>query len=142
MKILLQILLFIWQLPQNIVGLIMYPFIAHKSILCKRNYSTCYISKNMQGGISLGQFVYVSTYTGSKQYHVSHEIDGHTKQSKILGPFYLLIIGLPSILWATFRNKKKHPNYYAFYTESWANKCANIEDYQLMTGKWDLRAKQ
>lgn len=120
----------------------MLPFMYPQTKICYRNYCTCYATKNIKGGISLGNFVYVNWYNRTKHCHVSHEIDGHTKQSKILGPFYLLIIGLPSILWATFRNKKKHPNYYAFYTESWANKCANIEAYQLMNGKWDLRIKQ
>ena len=47
---------------------------------------------------------------------------GHTIQSIILGPLYLLIIGIPSSIWAmTFNNKGNTISYYSFYTEKWAN---------------------
>ncbi len=53
---------------------------------------------------------------------------GHTIQSLILGPYYLLLIGLPSMLWLRLpvfqklRNRK-HISYYSFYTEKWADFC-------------------
>lgn len=47
---------------------------------------------------------------------------GHTIQSIILGPLYLLIIGIPSSIWAmSFNNKGNTISYYSFYTEKWAN---------------------
>lgn len=139
MNIIITILLFLWQLPQNIVALIMYQFLFNKTTVAKRNYAVCYMSKSMNGGISLGNFVYVSYNLSKSEPHVMHELDGHTKQSKMLGPLYLLVIGIPSILWAAFRNKQKHPNYYSFYTEKWANKCANIEAYKEINGNYYLR---
>lgn len=94
----------------------------------KKVYSTnshiCFSAQNMRGGISLGNFSYIDSR--ENQPTIAHEAIGHVKQSKMLGPLYLLVIGIPSITWAYFRNTRKHPNYYAFYTESWANKLAGL----------------
>ena len=58
---------------------------------------------------------------------VLHEC-GHVKQSRILGPLYLFVIGIPSIIHAALPCKKcKETNYYHFYTEKWANKLMGIE---------------
>lgn len=131
MKTLFNIILFLWQLPQNLVGLFMLLFKEDKKV-AQRDYSVCY-RWSLEGGISLGYFTFVSRNLEIKECHVMHEIDGHTVQSKILGPLYLLIIGLPSIMWAWLRryNLNKFPNYYSFYTEKWANYCAGIEAYDM-----------
>lgn len=82
--------------------------------------------------VSLGMFLFVSTKYKEKAetielYNrlVAHEY-GHTIQSLVLGPLYLIVIGLPSLLWASipaFRKmrRKRQISYYSFYTESWAN---------------------
>ena len=67
---------------------------------------------------------------------IKHEY-GHQLQSYILGPLFLLVIGLPSGLWCWFiqdlinkkRKKKNKPelDYYWFYTESWANKLGKVK---------------
>lgn len=129
-NILFFILLFIWQLPQNLVALVMMPFLGSLSKICYRNYCYCFLGDYMRGGISLGNFAFVSESISKYEPDIAHEVDGHTVQSKILGPLYLIVIGIPSICWAYFRNKKKHPNYYAFYTESWANECAGLEVFK------------
>ncbi|MDR0751575.1 MAG: hypothetical protein LBF12_03175 [Christensenellaceae bacterium] len=53
-----------------------------------------------------------------------HEF-GHTIQSLILGPFYLLIIGIPSFVWCNSKRfielRKTGVSYFSFYTERWAN---------------------
>ncbi len=64
-----------------------------------------------------GKDVYMST--------LRHEY-GHAMQSMILGPFYLLAIGLPSAFWCNVPfckkyRKKKNISYYSFYTERWAD---------------------
>ena len=54
---------------------------------------------------------------------VEHEL-GHTIQSKILGPLYLIVIGIPSITYCGLRRafpSLRKKNYYNFYTERWAN---------------------
>lgn len=118
------IILCIWQLPQLLVGLIMWPFLKNKKLVADRHFNFCWKSENMNGGISLGPIAYVSEI--SKEETIAHETDGHTKDSKIFGPLYLFIIGIPSIFWASFYNSKKHC-YYDFYTEKRANKFAKLK---------------
>lgn len=73
--------------------------------------------------VSLGMFVFVRTKSAEL---LRHEY-AHTLQSLMLGPLYLLVIGLPSILWAgvfgKYRKRRNIP-YRSFYTEKWADKIA------------------
>lgn len=122
------ILYFIWQFPQNIVALFMLLYFLLYGDLRKIRYENyCFVlaSDAMSGGISLGNFIFLSDYSSKRETTILHEL-GHVKQSHMMGPIYLLIIGIPSICWAAFRNKKKYPCYYSFYTESWANKLAKL----------------
>ena len=60
---------------------------------------------------------------------VKHE-QGHTKQSYILGWLYLLVIGLPSLIWANCFGKFRRKygiSYYAFYTEKTANILGGVD---------------
>ena len=108
-----------WSFPQTLLGLIMY-------IKYKKSPHTSYKGSLVtywpkKGGISLGLFTFIENYSGRQNYLLRHEY-GHTLQSLILGPFYLLVIGLPSFVWANFpcfirlRKKKKIP-YNSFFTE-------------------------
>lgn len=96
------------------------------------------------GGISLGKYSIINSYyaglkTGNKTMKpieelvqlnvVKHEGIGHGTQSRYLGWFYLLIIGLPSIVWASLYGSiipYTHNGYYKFPTEAWADKLAGI----------------
>ena len=81
-------------------------------------------------GLSLGPFVFVSPADSSNPEQADarllvHEY-GHTVQSLILGPLYLPIIGLPSVVWANVPALKRQrhdrgASYYAFYPERFAN---------------------
>lgn len=52
---------------------------------------------------------------------------GHAKQSRLLGPLYLIVIGLPSILWAGIHGKvAPRKSYYWFYTERWADRLGGV----------------
>lgn len=84
--------------------------------------------------LSLGMFIfitenpyYISKFSPkeSKNMLLVHEY-GHTVQSLLLGPLYLIVIGIPSLLWAAlpyFRRirKEKRISYYSLYTERRAN---------------------
>lgn len=121
------ILLFIWQLPQNLVGLIMlvyFKIFSKTRIVACRHYSIMFESPKMSGGISLGSFCFGSPNLCYYETYVMHELDGHTVDSKILGPLYLLFIGLPSILHAWLH--VKCPCYYHFFTERLANYHAGL----------------
>lgn len=122
----LYILLFIWQIPQNLVGMFMWLwfklFGGGVEAIVKNKYSRVFTSKGMRGGISLGCFAFVDTYYANVKTVIMHE-QGHMWDSKLMGPLYLLIIGLPSILNAQFDFTKC---YYDFFTEKRANKHAGL----------------
>lgn len=91
-----------------------------------------------KSSVSLGMFVFVTEepyfarkFEGkitSKELSsrlLVHEY-GHTIQSLILGPLYLIVIGIPSTLWGFLPNlnkkrKEKQISYFSFFTEKWAN---------------------
>lgn len=82
---------------------------------------------NKSSSVSLGIFMFLGSNPKDCYYKplLAHEY-GHTIQSLILGPLYLLVIGLPSFMWAAlpyFRKKRKENkvSYYSLYTEKWAN---------------------
>lgn len=119
----LKLLLFIWQLPQNLVAVVMMLFLGKRVVVDKTDWCTCYKGEHMSGGISLGSFAFVSPYLSTKPEAIAHELKGHTYQSRILGPLYLIVIGLPSLLnaWIGFTDC-----YYDWWTEKWANNCAGL----------------
>lgn len=123
-EILIQIFWIIAQLPQVLLAILMLPFLGNKKLIRKENYCWIYECSAMSGGISLGCFIFLSPYSAKREATIRHEL-GHVKQSHRLLWVYLLVIGLPSILWATFRNKNRC--YYSFYPESWANRLMGLE---------------
>lgn len=128
-RILKLILLWLWQLPQNIVGLLILWWLGnhkwvHGTYLEDRSV-TVWAAYNMSGGISLGNIVIISIKMISPQC-ISHEL-GHCRQSRMLGPLYLPVVGIPSIMWAWLHKwiaPKK--SYYWFYTEKWADRLGGV----------------
>lgn len=118
--------LWIWQLPQNLVGLLFLLFIRGE-VKHKLGSIKFYYAKTFPGGITLGEYIIVGT---KRELTVRHEF-GHIKQSRILGPLYLLVIGLPSVIHAGLNGiidccDKSPYGYYHFYTEAWANKLGGL----------------
>lgn len=112
-----KVLLYAWQLPQNLVGLIYGKIV--KAIKLGDYYGARTYYHKYGGSVTLGDYIYLDKHAGEKT--LRHEY-GHTMQSKILGWLYLIVIGLPSILHAIVHTKG---DYYHFYTEKWANKLAD-----------------
>ena len=125
MKYIRNLILFIWQLPQHIVALIYFGYLV---MMCKdlgvdsRYKQAIVIPCVMRGAITLGNYIFVGLNSEYRK-TVKHEL-GHTIQSKILGPLYLIVIGIPSITYCGLRRlfpSLRKKNYYDFYTESTAN---------------------
>lgn len=107
----------IWQLPQILVGIIV--------LMCYRSKvrdiypvldGVIVVSiDDFPGGVCFGDLILINTLGSNKTY--LHEL-GHSKQSKYLGPLYLLVIGLPSLIHnLIYKLCGKRWNYYSFYTE-------------------------
>ena len=77
-------ILFLWQLPQNIIALLMMPFIGKMKLIRYELNSFVFECTKMNGGISLGNFVFVSPESVKKETVVVHEL-GHVLQSRMLG---------------------------------------------------------
>ena len=125
MKYIRNLILFIWQLPQHIIALIYFGYLV---MMCKdlgvdsRYKQATVIPCIMRGAVTLGNYVFVGLNSEYRK-TVKHEL-GHTIQSKILGPLYLIVIGIPSITYCGLRRlfpSLRKKNYYDFYTEKWAN---------------------
>lgn len=141
LKTIKEIILWIWQMPQNLLGLILL-LVYKPDLKCTAsNGNIVYFSKYMPGGISLGKYSIIDkdyyTYTAKCDMEKTMELDvtkhealGHGTQSRILGPLYLPVVGLQSIIWAWIYPSRRYPytknGYYKFWTEKWADKLAGV----------------
>ena len=120
-----------WGVAQTFIGALLLlwcvvvckekPFIYRDSIAC--------VLPNRSGSLSLGLFFFLHPKAEQNEQTKAHEW-GHTRQSLILGPLYLFVIALPSMIWCNcFRKyrEKNNVSYYVFYTERWANRCAGLK---------------
>lgn len=117
-----QIALWIWQLPQNLIGLVLR--LIYCRTLVRINHGI-FKARNFPYGISLGNTIIVRSDMSVTV--IRHEL-GHRRQSEILGPLYFFVIGIPGFLWACINKIFGLRNvYYRFYTEAWADKLAGIK---------------
>lgn len=127
-----------WGLPQTLVGFVI--FLANAKRLHMNFHGAICTAWNLKSSLSLGLFIFVTDASfhqamnkklymredESFQRIAVHEY-GHTIQSLIWGPLYLLTVGAPSIIWASFpyfekmRTRKKR-SYYDVYPEAQANR--------------------
>lgn len=135
MKEIINFLRVLWEFPQSLLGFILFQFYGVGCQCMEAPYGDVRIlySERMRGGISLGRFIILPwkyRYNSSAYVRdtISHEY-GHTRQSLYLGWLYLVVIGLPSLLWAwaqsTFK-RLREVDYYSFYTERWADDIGGV----------------
>lgn len=139
-----------WGLPQTLCGAAVY-------LRYRKNPHETYHGASVtvwphKSSVSLGMYIFVSDHLISKQRRnnsakrftedsfarriLMHEY-GHTIQSLMTGPLYLILIGLPSFIWnqtpafERLRDRKRI-SYYSVYPEKQADKL----------GTWYLHKKQ
>ena len=129
-RIINKIALFIWQLPQTILALALY-LVWRKRISHSYSYRGKLVfvfSSGSAAAVSLGEIIFV--FANSSPSVLDHEY-GHSVQSLIFGPLYLLVIGIPSFvfcyLWDILFHKnwtytKRTAWYHNRYPENWADK--------------------
>ena len=134
-----RILEYIWQLPQNLCGVV-YKSICKGNILyhdLASDLGANIVLKDTRGSVSLGKYVFIYSKDRELQDTIIHEL-GHVKQSKILGPLYLIVIGIPSILHCWYNDfidccrKDGKYHYEHFYTEAWAEKLMEKEKKEVI----------
>lgn len=124
----MEILKYFWQLPQLIVAFIYYWYLKRKDEIldtCTCQGAIVFIKRKSCGSVTLGNHIFLSPRATDTT--VRHEW-GHTRQSLILGPLYLIVIGIPSIIWAaTHRTIASSTPYFNFFTEKWANRLGGVD---------------
>ena len=123
-KPLYTVLQYTWGLPQTLLGSAVY--LAHRKDRHGQYGNAKVTYWDRPEGLSLGKFIFIPAKDKSL---LDHEY-GHTIQSLILGPAYLPLVGLPSLLWNRhpyFRRKRKTTgkDYYSVIFEKTANKLGD-----------------
>lgn len=119
-------LLFLWQLPQCLAGLIL------KTALKAQKRSTAgivYYDGKLGGGVSLGEYIIVDRRLYNDDDTIRHE-HGHQIQSRRLGWLYLPTVGLVSAC-RNIYDRVAHRDWplverVAWYYDSWPEKQADI----------------
>lgn len=125
-------LLYVWQLPQHLLALLLLKKFPYE----KKHYyetSTIYVLKKGNFAVSLGEYILVDKSWLPGNHIIRHEY-GHTKQSHMLGPLYLFIVGIPSAfqnklgrILAKKGNNEYRKNYYNRFPENWADKLGGVD---------------
>lgn len=119
---------FSWGILQNIAGLIGYLVLYRNHEHDRIGYSfITYVDVENFGGVSIGIFIFINAKRQDEWRHNTkiHEY-GHTIQSLVLGPGYLIFVALPSVIWCGLPalikyRKENNVSYYKLYCEGWAN---------------------
>lgn len=128
-----KILLWVWQLPQNLIGFVYVNLFAKALYIFDKDiwvwFAPCF-----KAGVTFGEYIildpiYKNAFPEQLAITIKHEY-GHVKQSRILGWFYLFIVGIPSVI----RNILNRINpvkfnlkwYYSGLPEKWADKIGGV----------------
>lgn len=123
-------LLWTWCLPQTILGLLVFIITLEQNVEI-RHYKSVNLNKldwDGFGGLSLGKYIFLESKKFDQK-HIRHEY-GHTIQNYILGPLYLLVVGIPSLTLSTlarFSDTVKR-NYFNCFPENWADSLGKVKE--------------
>lgn len=98
MKQLIEILLYIWQLPQNLLGMFLVWKLGKNHVIHSGSIMFVY-SSAMKGSLALGQVVIINASQYRKQNalnrYTAKKAFGFAELSKWSGPLYLIVFGIP-----------------------------------------------
>lgn len=127
-----------WTMIQSTLGLILIGITWAEEVDFKVKDKTykIYIARYLNSfwsGVSLGEYIVFAKKDYVDEISVRHEY-GHHIQSLILGPLYLLLIGIPSVLgnvWDRIAHRKwsywkREQWYYTQPWEQWADEFGGI----------------
>ncbi|MCG8042693.1 MAG: hypothetical protein JAY73_18055 [Candidatus Thiodiazotropha taylori] len=126
-----------WCLPQTLVGFGWYLLVTR--LVDRRAQKLNLLGglrviryQRLMGGVSLGPFLFY--HHASRGYDLLYHEYGHYRQSMLLGPLYLPVVGVPSIAWAMVKKAGlfQQTPYSVFPTERWADhlaqNCVRLEN--------------
>lgn len=124
-----KMILYIWQLPQNVIGYILSKIFAcdvyyRNFVELKIQYYVVGRFSHLWSGVSLGNYIIIASNRYATEKTLRHEY-GHQRQSKYLGIFYLFVIGLPSLFGNILHRFTKF-DYYSQPWEKWADRLGRV----------------
>ena len=135
-KVVIGFLLLFWELPQNLLGFVIFAFLRiKKSVLHIQLGKGRFFIETLRTGVSLGCLVFW-TRSGNRFPYLENDCRmheyGHARQSVMLGPFYLFVIGIPSVSrvlfrkWYSWKFGQNWKNYYNGFPENWADQLGGV----------------
>lgn len=130
MKAIVKVVLFIWQLPQNILGFFLSLGGKKIDVVGGKVYVKSFF---FNSSASLGNFIIIDSRRFKTDAIIKHA-QGHQKHSLYLGPMYLLIVGIPSFcrnIWDRIAHRKwpiqkRLDWYYSGYPEKSADELGGV----------------
>lgn len=128
------ILLYLWQLPQNLLGFLLLAIYNNAKRVDDFEDVCVYKTNKMLSGVSLGKYIILHPLCFTDETTLKHEY-GHCLQSRRLGWLYLIVIGLPSLL-GNIYDRLFHKNwdceeaykwYYNQLWEKWADELGGVK---------------
>lgn len=118
------LLLFLHQLPQNILGFIIVKILKGKLMYVNiKGFFIPFYFVNQNIRVSLGDYIII--YKNDHSDKTIHHEYGHHLQSLKLGWLYLLIIGIPSFIGCCIYYFKQF-DYFNLPWEKWADKLGGV----------------
>jgi hypothetical protein len=130
--------LFVWELPQNVLGALDLAvcLLLRRVATVHWERDRIFVKVRGAGAVSLGLFVFWSDddtpYVRITSTNKEHEF-GHSIQSRMLGPLYLPLVGLPSTCRVGYAiayrrlTGRRWDGYFRGYPEDWADRLANVD---------------
>ncbi|MFA5970922.1 MAG: hypothetical protein WC780_01125 [Lentimicrobiaceae bacterium] len=129
-------LLFIWELPQNLLGFVVFVIMkTRRRIITTEKEAHHFYIETPNTGVSLGWLIFWTPSANRFSHLINdcrmHE-SGHAHQSVILGPIYLLVVGVPSLArviysrWYRKKYDREWENYFNGFPENWADKLGGV----------------
>lgn len=131
-------LLFMWELPQILLGLVVYVFLKNRQrIVSIEQEGHRFFIETPHTGVSLGWLIFW-TPAGNRFPYLKNDCRmheyGHARQSVMLGPLYLFVVGIPSLsrvfysCWYRKKYGRSWENYFNGFPENWADKLGGVLD--------------
>ena len=120
-------MLYLWQIIQNVMAMVYLYYAQNKVVDIVTDGEINYVILSSGYNVTLGKYVFLDVEECSER---KANQQGHYIQSKLLGPFYIPLILIPSALWS-FSRHILCPSLDRdwFYTERWANRL--YEEYYM-----------
>ena len=120
---------FTWELPQTILGYLsahVLNFSGKLASVAPFESEVVLGGRYSGGSFSLGTFVFMagSGQPDWRDHLFVHEF-GHTRQSRLTGPLYLFLIGLPSVL-SFYAERLRWGDHRLRWYETWANRMGGM----------------